>query len=612
MSSTRESHPPVLPARTAPYWVRRHGRTGALDFVVCTPPTVRGDSRITPEGIRVKRFRATAVGALVALTLVGSTLTTEASAEAAPSVRLAASSSANGHPGRAALVSHGARSRSAGSSSWVAGRPGAGQWLRIVWPERVRIASVQLFGGAATAETSVRSGLLRFDDGSTVLVGALEPSGGAPTTVAFTPRSTRSVRFTVTSIAAGSSASVARFTAYAAGTTPPQWSPSGTQSFATTAKPASACAVPARSPATADTPALKLLCPSPGFSVGSTAAIAVAGPGGAALTVSAFVPAPDGRGGEVREIATGTISPSGRASMSVPMTRLVHGPTAVKVAASGVARPLYVQLVNRSGVAVRSSSPAFTKNMTLAYSDDFSSPVTTTRSGAGARYASAKPVLGGSDEFGEAVFAQPTKDTGNLTTLNDDWLRIRTAPLAPGKADPNGWGRTSTGGLISSAHTGGSGFSAQYGYFEARMLAPAGEGTWPAFWMLSESNLVEKVSEVGEVDAVELYGTDTSGGCHAQHDYRNGKEASAVVRCLSRPGFVDWALAWHTYGVRIARDATTYYIDGKAVTTMTGVAKRSDPYFFMINLALGGGWPIHLSGTNGVADLYVDSVRVYV
>lgn len=563
--------------------------------------------------MRVKRFHASVVGALAVVTLVGSALTTQASAaEAAPSIRVAASSSVTGHAGRAALVVHGARSRSAGSSSWVAARPGAGQWLQLTWPERVRIAGVQLFGGDAGAQTSVRSGLLRFDDGSTVLVGALEPSGGAPTTVAFTPRSTRSVRFTVTTIAAEASASVTRFTAYAAGTTPPRWSPSGAPSFATTAKPASACAVPARSAATAGTPALKLLCPSPGFSVGAAATVIVAGPSGAALTVSAFLPGADGRGGTVRQIASGTISGTGRATVRVPMTRLAHGPTAVRVSAAGVPRPLYVQVVNRSGVAVRSSSPAFTKKMTLAYSDDFSSPVTATRSGADARYASAKPVAGGSDEFGEAVFAQPTKNTGNLTTLNDDWLRIRTAPLAPGLADPNGWGRTSTGGMISSAHSGGSGFSAQYGYFEARMLAPAGEGTWPAFWMLSGSSLVGNTPTGGEVDAVELYGTDTSGGCHAQHDYRNGKETSAVVRCASPPGFVDWALAWHTYGVRIARDATIYYIDGKPVTTMTGVAKRSDPYFFMINLALGGGWPIRLAATGAVADLYVDSVRVYV
>ena len=295
----------------------------------------------------------------------------------------------------------------------------------------------------------------------------------------------------------------------------------------------------------------------------------------------------------------------------MPMTLLAHGPTAVKVNAAGVARALYVQVVNRSGVAVTTPSPSFTKHMTLAYTDSFSSPVSTTRSGVDAGYASAKPEYGGTSEFGSAIFAQPTTDAGNLTTLDAGWLRLRAAPLAPGRSDPSHYGRTSTGGMLASAHSGGSGFSAQYGYFQARMLAPAGAGTWPAFWMVSENALLGKATDVGEVDGVELYGANPAGSCHSQHNYHDRKDTS-VVRCSGQNGFADWALAWHTYGVRIASSGTTYYIDGQVVTTITGLTKHSDPYFFMVDLALGGGWPINLSGTNGVADLYVDSVKVYV
>ncbi len=35
------------------------------------------------------------------------------------------------------------------------------------------------------------------------------------------------------------------------------------------------------------------------------------------------------------------------------------------------------------------------------------------------------------------------------------------------------------------------------------------------------------------------------------------------------------------------------------------------PIFFPMNLATGGGWPVDLSRYNGVADMYVDYVRVY-
>jgi hypothetical protein len=35
------------------------------------------------------------------------------------------------------------------------------------------------------------------------------------------------------------------------------------------------------------------------------------------------------------------------------------------------------------------------------------------------------------------------------------------------------------------------------------------------------------------------------------------------------------------------------------------------PLFFMLNLATGGGWPVDLSRYKGLADTYVDYVRVY-
>ena len=38
---------------------------------------------------------------------------------------------------------------------------------------------------------------------------------------------------------------------------------------------------------------------------------------------------------------------------------------------------------------------------------------------------------------------------------------------------------------------------------------------------------------------------------------------------------------------------------------------REKPLFFMVNLATGGGWPVDLSRYDGVAEMYIDYVRVY-
>ena len=35
------------------------------------------------------------------------------------------------------------------------------------------------------------------------------------------------------------------------------------------------------------------------------------------------------------------------------------------------------------------------------------------------------------------------------------------------------------------------------------------------------------------------------------------------------------------------------------------------PFFFLLDMALGGGWPVALDPTGGTSDLYVDWVRVY-
>jgi hypothetical protein len=38
---------------------------------------------------------------------------------------------------------------------------------------------------------------------------------------------------------------------------------------------------------------------------------------------------------------------------------------------------------------------------------------------------------------------------------------------------------------------------------------------------------------------------------------------------------------------------------------------KEKPHFFLIDLATGGGWPVDLSRYDGVADMYIDYVRVY-
>lgn len=493
-------------------------------------------------------------------------------------------------------------SGTAASSGWSAADTTGRQWVRAEWPRPMEVSAVRLFGGG-TSVSSIRTGYLEFSDGSRVIVGTLEPKGGAPTTIAFTPRIARAVRFVVTRTTGGGAARLARLAVWTVGALPPRLAV-GTPTYTSAAPGARSCA----GATGAATKQLVLLCPSNGSRVGGKAHLVLSGPVGAVVSVSAAVP---GRSARTRRVASSTLSSKGTGRVTIPMGRLVHGPTAVRITASGVAAPLYVQLENTVGVVEKEPAERYTRGLDLKFREDFTTPLSTTRDGAGAAYASGKPNSWGVDDFGDAIFAQPTGAQQNLGT-GGGFLRIRSRALPPGTADPGGFGRTSIGGLISSAHLGGSGFSAQYGYFEARMLGPAGEGTWPAFWLLSTGSQSSPGASAGEIDAMEAYGHDPSGVCQTTHSYVGGKDVRGAAFCEPLAAGGDFALAWHTYGVRVTPTGTTFLVDGK-VTHRTGAVIDADqPFFFLADLALGGGWPVDLTATSSQTTLYIDRISVWV
>ncbi len=66
---------------------------------------------------------------------------------------------------------------------------------------------------------------------------------------------------------------------------------------------------------------------------------------------------------------------------------------------------------------------------------------------------------------------------------------------------------------------------------------------------------------------------------------------------------------YHDYGVRVAPEAITYYIDRKPVWQMPHPPELQGPLFPLVNLALGSGFPIDKTPDPSV--LMVDYVHVY-
>jgi hypothetical protein len=93
-------------------------------------------------------------------------------------------------------------------------------------------------------------------------------------------------------------------------------------------------------------------------------------------------------------------------------------------------------------------------------------------------------------------------------TVANGVLTITAAPVDPaikpllGYTDPSLPALGSynyTSGVITSAHS----FSHEYGYFEMRAELPAGQGLWPAFWLLPTSGAWPP-----EIDVMEVLGND--------------------------------------------------------------------------------------------------------
>ncbi len=150
----------------------------------------------------------------------------------------------------------------------------------------------------------------------------------------------------------------------------------------------------------------------------------------------------------------------------------------------------------------------------------------------------------------------------------------------------------------------------KYGKVEARMKLPAGQGIWPAFWMLGQD--IHKVGwpECGEIDIMEHINNENL--LHGTLHWYNGKHLSSggTTPCdVTR---------YHVYGIEWDKDVIRFMLDGKEYRQVDisdnrdGTEEFHKPQYIILNLAIGGDWPGNPDATTSFPDtVYVDYVRVY-
>lgn len=163
----------------------------------------------------------------------------------------------------------------------------------------------------------------------------------------------------------------------------------------------------------------------------------------------------------------------------------------------------------------------------------------------------------------------------------------------------------------------------KYGLFEARVKVPEGQGFLPAFWMMpTNENLYGQWPRCGEIDIMEVLGNQTDTSYGTIH-YGNPHSESQGEYTLDTGSFSE---EYHTFSAEWEPGKISWYVDGKRIHTendwysvtegqgeVTYPAPFDQPFYVILNLAVGGNWPGNPDDTTDIANAAycIDYVRVY-
>lgn len=174
----------------------------------------------------------------------------------------------------------------------------------------------------------------------------------------------------------------------------------------------------------------------------------------------------------------------------------------------------------------------------------------------------------------------------------------------------------------------------KYGKFEVRAKLPKGDYLWPALWMLPRDYKYGGWAASGEIDIMEARGQNTNQVSNALH-YGGAAPNNAHSGSGAMNFNTDFTADFHLFSAIWEKDMIQFLVDNKVVSTQNlkrnffsgrGQNPYNDirqpfdqPFFFLINLAIGGNFfgGNANSLTTATAQkwssprLVVDYVRVY-
>jgi beta-glucanase (GH16 family) len=151
----------------------------------------------------------------------------------------------------------------------------------------------------------------------------------------------------------------------------------------------------------------------------------------------------------------------------------------------------------------------------------------------------------------------------------------------------------------------------KYGFIEARLKIPYGQGIWPAFWMLGSNINSVGWPACGENDIMENIGSVLNTNYGSLHAPNFNSTADYVL-----PSPTVLHTDYHLFQTSWTPNNISFLVDGNAYGNENinndAAWPFNEPMFFIMNVAVGGNWPgSPNSSTIFPQTLLADYIRVY-
>jgi beta-glucanase (GH16 family) len=155
-----------------------------------------------------------------------------------------------------------------------------------------------------------------------------------------------------------------------------------------------------------------------------------------------------------------------------------------------------------------------------------------------------------------------------------------------------------------------------YGRMDIRAKLPKGQGIWPAIWMLGSNISTTLWPACGEIDIMELLGHQPAKAYGTMH-WGNVGAGSTHIGSEYTLGNGNFSDKFHVFTIIRSADKIEWFVDEQKfftgnTTDVTGDNPFDKPFFFILNVAVGGHWPGNPdANTSFPQRMIVDYVRVF-